>query len=196
MEYKILIRYPLLPESLFPGSGLYRRYNPQEADAEITNNDLKTKPFYKPFIYGDLYDPALGSATAGVTSNRYKLLATGIPATSYAIAANSLDDLEDEGRNFNMPVALKSAGGQSSWPAQPCRRHQAVKSHQGNAPESASPLPCQEHDSRLPERPRSTHLLLFKRFRVTRLTTCTESDKTKHRGAATDTWDVVVVLFC
>lgn len=102
------ITYPqgYYKESLFTGSGLYRKYTPKEADAEITNADLKTKPFYKPFIYGDLYDPALGSATAGVTSNRYKLLATGIPATSYAIAANSLDDLEDEGRNFSMPVSL------------------------------------------------------------------------------------------
>ena len=77
-------------------------------------------PYHLPFLYHGLYDPAQGSSTAGVTTNRYKLLGSGIPATSYAIAANDLPKLNQvnggEQRNFNMPQALRSSGGYSSWP--------------------------------------------------------------------------------
>jgi hypothetical protein len=106
-----------------PGGG-YREYTPEEAEDEITNADLRLRPFYKPFLYSDLYDPAKGSATAGVTTNRYKLLGGGIPATSYAIAANAADPFLPENtggeqRNFDMPAALKSPDGQGSWPVHP-----------------------------------------------------------------------------
>jgi len=93
----------------------WRPYTVAEAAAEITNEDLKVVPYHLPFLYLALYDPAQGSATAGVSTNRYKLLGSGIPATSYAIAANRLDYLGDAG-NFNMPADLKSPGGNSSWP--------------------------------------------------------------------------------
>jgi hypothetical protein len=101
------------------GTG-WRPYTVAEAAAEITDADLKLVPYHLPFLYHGLYDPAQGSSTAGVTTNRYKLLGSGIPATSYAIAANDLPKLNQvnggEQRNFNMPQALRSPGGYSSWP--------------------------------------------------------------------------------
>ena len=101
------------------GTG-WRPYTVAEAAAEITDAELKLVPYHLPFLYHGLYDPAQGSSTAGVTTNRYKLLGSGIPATSYAIAANDLPKLNQvnggEQRNFNMPQALRSSGGYSSWP--------------------------------------------------------------------------------
>ncbi len=98
----------------------WRPYTVAEAAAEITDAELKLVPYHLPFLYHGLYDPAQGSSTAGVTTNRYKLLGSGIPATSYAIAANDLPKLNQvnggEQRNFNMPQALRSPGGYSSWP--------------------------------------------------------------------------------
>ena len=103
-------------EYLFSGSTLHRKYKPDEADSQISDADLREKPFYKPFPYLDLYDSDKGSAIAGETINRYKLLATGIPATSYAIAANSSRAINPS-RNFNMSAEMKSPTGSSSWPA-------------------------------------------------------------------------------
>jgi hypothetical protein len=63
---------------------------------------------------------SVGSGVAGVTTNRYKLLGAGIPATAYAIAANEIPKFKmvnnGEKRNFNMPNELKSLTGQGSWP--------------------------------------------------------------------------------
>ena len=100
--------------------GQNRKYTPAEAQSGITDAALRIKPFYQPFLYRDLYDSAQGSATAGITANRYKLLGTGIPAISYAIATNSCPkfDLENPGeeRNFNMPSQFMSSGVNTSWP--------------------------------------------------------------------------------
>ncbi|MGB6222733.1 hypothetical protein [Haloferula sp.] len=97
------------------------RRSPEET-ISITDEELRKNPFHSRFFYLNLYDPAQGSATAGVTTNRYKMLATGIPAMSYAIAANALEPFEPSiggglSKNFNMPQELRSAGGYSSWPA-------------------------------------------------------------------------------
>ena len=91
-------------------------YEPDETE-EITSNQLKTKPFYWPFKYGDLYDAAKGSAEADKKQVQYELLATAIPALSYAAAANPLEKLDEEDdskdRNFNM-MNLKNG----DWPAE------------------------------------------------------------------------------
>jgi hypothetical protein len=107
-----------------PSNGAFsmkRRRPPIETASMISDADLTTKPFHRPLLYPDLYVPLRGSTTAGIVSNRYKLLATGIPATSYAIAVNSLDQLDlrilnGPSRNFNLPRDFKSPGGRSSWP--------------------------------------------------------------------------------
>lgn len=91
-----------------------RRRTPSEA-AWITDAELKSKPFHRPFLFSELYDPDRGSGAAGLTDNRYRLLGTGIPATSYAVAANRLDKLGNVA-NFNMPSELMSSGGSASWP--------------------------------------------------------------------------------
>lgn len=95
--------------------GKSRMYKPDETE-EITNNQLKEKPFYWPFEYGELYDAAKGSAEADKKQIQYELLATAIPALSYAAAANPLDrfNLQQGGNgNFNM-MKLKNGG----WPAE------------------------------------------------------------------------------
>lgn len=104
------------------GGGLtfWRRRTPDEAAAGISDAALKAEPFHGKFLLTNLHDPTQGSATAGVTTNRYKLLGSGIPAMSYAIAANNVPKLDQvnggEQRNFNMPQDLRSSGGYSSWP--------------------------------------------------------------------------------
>lgn len=98
------------------GAAYEDRYFPSETH-EITNEMLKTKPFYWPFLYDDLYDPNLGSAEAASLDKRYRLLATGIPSESYAIAVNSIPVLNawnGEQRNYNMPLELTSPD--SYWP--------------------------------------------------------------------------------
>jgi hypothetical protein len=97
-----------------------RPYTLAEA-AAITDAELRLKPFHRPFLYRDLYDPAKGSLVAGVAAKRFMLLATGIPATSYAIAANPLDIFKPqkdggESKNFNMQEDMKNPKAKLSWP--------------------------------------------------------------------------------
>jgi hypothetical protein len=102
----------LLP---FPHSG---PFTPERASQQISDEQLKTKPFHLEFLHAGLYDPARGSGTAGETLKRLELLATGIPAMSYAVAVNPLDvfevtELNPVLKNFNMAASLKSDG---VWP--------------------------------------------------------------------------------
>ncbi len=85
----------------------------------ITKQDLRTKPYHKSFFYSDLYDSEKGSATAA--DNRFQILATGVPAMSYAIAVNPIDPLNalnNDGveRNYNMQAELKGSNI-VTWPA-------------------------------------------------------------------------------
>ena len=84
---------------------------PLAMSAKIKDEQLKSKPFHRRFLDARLHDPAEGSHAAGLISVKYKVLATGIPAMSYAIATNSLEKLDDQGsgtkRNFNMQAELK-----------------------------------------------------------------------------------------
>ncbi len=107
-------------EPVEPNLEITRKYTPEEARDEITNEMLKTKPFYLRFLFEDLYDPALGISVAADVDKRNRLLGLGLPATSYAIAANSLDGLESVGRNYNMQIFFQS--DRSAWPEHPNTR--------------------------------------------------------------------------
>jgi len=76
----------------------------------LSDNTLRTNPFYTPFRFGKLYNPDEGSAEALKKDVQYELLSAAIPAVSFAVAANPVDKLT-EARNFNM-MDMKNGG----WP--------------------------------------------------------------------------------
>ncbi|MBT7959547.1 MAG: hypothetical protein HN759_09440, partial [Akkermansiaceae bacterium] len=95
------------------GPTFSRKYTPAEAADlnDISDAALKTKPFYDPFKYAGLYDASTGSAVAALPEVRYNLLASAIPASSYAVAPNSVDLLREHplgDRDFNMQEELKN----------------------------------------------------------------------------------------
>ncbi|MCC5846382.1 MAG: alpha/beta hydrolase, partial [Verrucomicrobia bacterium] len=96
----------------------WRKFTPQEAENEITDTLLTTKPFHRPFLFPEIYDPELGAGVAANLHDRYVLLATGIPAKSFAIAVNRINELEDLSRNFDMQAEMKSPQTGSHWPVQ------------------------------------------------------------------------------
>lgn len=84
--------------------------------ASITNEQLKTRPFFDEFKEDDLInaDPAIASTKAGETKVQYDLLARGLPALSYAAAANLVPALGAD-RNFNMETEGRT---QNQWPSE------------------------------------------------------------------------------
>ncbi|WFB36363.1 hypothetical protein P3T73_01110 [Kiritimatiellota bacterium B12222] len=93
---------------------------PQGAADEITDEELKIKPFHRRLLFPEIYDPELGPAVGRNLHDRYTLLATGIPAQSFAIAVNEASPLAIEGqpnRNFNMQSDLKSEEAETNWPS-------------------------------------------------------------------------------
>jgi hypothetical protein len=99
-----------------PTFGGFRMYYPEETPANvpggITDEQLKTKPFFKPFKEFDLFSPTLGSAKAGELKVQRDVLAAGVPARSYAIAANPVPGLAG---NHNMDELRTWP---DSWPAE------------------------------------------------------------------------------
>jgi len=99
-----------------PTFGGFRMYYPEETPADvpggITDEQLKTKPFFKPFKEFDLFNPTLGSAKAGELKVQRDVLAAGVPARSYAIAANPVPGLAG---NHNMET-MKTWS--DSWPVE------------------------------------------------------------------------------
>lgn len=89
------------------------------SNASITNEQLKTRPFFDEFKEDDLIsaDPVIASAKAGEAKVQYDLLARGLPALSYAAAANRLSslDLFSPPRNFNMEAEGRT---QNQWPTE------------------------------------------------------------------------------
>lgn len=74
---------------------------------------VKQHPFYEPFAEVGLYDPARGSALAADKDLQYRLLATAIPAQSYAVAANAVNEFARlDNENIDM-MMLKTDG---QWP--------------------------------------------------------------------------------
>lgn len=85
----------------------------QRIDELVSTALVKQHPFYEPFAEIKLYDPAVGSAVAADKNLQYRLLATAIPAQSYAVAANAVEALRKARRpNIDM-MDLKTDG---QWP--------------------------------------------------------------------------------
>ena len=86
------------------------------SNASITNEQLKTRPFFDEFKENDLInaDPAIASNKAGEAKVQYDLLARGLPALSYAAAANLVPALGGN-RNFNMEIEGRT---QNQWPSE------------------------------------------------------------------------------
>ena len=87
-----------------------RKYSPEEARDEILDEFLRRKPFFRPFRERNLFDPVLGSIQASDLRVQYDVLARGVPAQSYSIAANPHPRFK---ANYNMPDFKTLA---SSWP--------------------------------------------------------------------------------
>lgn len=87
--------------------------------ASITNEQLKTRPFFDEFIEADLInaDPEIASNKASEAKVQYDLLARGLPALSYAAAANRIIALDqiDPARNFDMETKGRTSG---QWPTE------------------------------------------------------------------------------
>jgi hypothetical protein len=85
-------------------------------ETEISKIDLMTQPFFNDFIENDLVDanPVIASAKAGEKKVQFDLLARGLPALSYAAAANPVTALGNT-RNFNMELNGRT---ENRWPTE------------------------------------------------------------------------------
>lgn len=83
----------------------------------VTDEKLKTDPFFSPFLEADLIDPdpSVASARAGEPTVQYDLLARGLPALSYAAAVDRVPVLHSVDRNFDIEVDGRTAG---QWPTE------------------------------------------------------------------------------
>lgn len=102
------------------GAAVWHLLEPDETMSLVSDDALKTKPFFRRFLEPQLMDPDLivASAKAGETKVKYDVLARGIPAMSNAVAANPLPSLGNE-RNFDMPgdgIAKDAAGNKLTLP--------------------------------------------------------------------------------
>ena len=90
---------------------VYRKYTEAEAKDELTNTGLHAKPFFKPFLELGLFDTVTGSALADQPNVKYDLFARGLPALSYAAAANIVEGAQT---NFDMQEEFRTDPAQ--WP--------------------------------------------------------------------------------
>jgi hypothetical protein len=101
------------------GASVWHLLTPSETTTLVSDEALKTKPFFRRFLESQLMspDPAIASAKAGETKVKYDVLARAIPAMSNAVAANPLPSLG--ANNFNMPqdgVAKDAQGNKLTLP--------------------------------------------------------------------------------
>lgn len=98
-------------EENMPGVPPFMRHRQPSETTPITNEQLKTNPFFAPFLESDLTNTnaTIASEEAGEARVRYDLLARAIPAMSNAAAANNLPSLTDD-RNFDMAIKGKATG--------------------------------------------------------------------------------------
>lgn len=82
------------------------------AAAELSPTYLRETPIFRDFIEAGLTDPQQGPALAAQPLVRYHVLAGGIPALSYAAAANPVVGMP----GFDMPGMLRDPG--AGWPAE------------------------------------------------------------------------------
>jgi hypothetical protein len=78
----------------------------------ISNESLIERPFFSPFNESALHNIYYGSAKAAETKVQYDLLASGLPAMSYAVAANPMNGMAE---NIDMET-LKTDS--TEWPKQ------------------------------------------------------------------------------
>ncbi len=79
--------------------------------AKLSSEDLRKKPIFMDFLEKDLFDPAIGSGLAERKFIKYQTLAGGIPALSFAAAANKVEGVRG---NFNMQKSFRTDKNQ--WP--------------------------------------------------------------------------------
>jgi len=82
-----------------------------------TDAELRKVPFFRHFLEADLMgsDDNLASLRAGESHVQYDVLARGLPALSYAAAANEMPILELVDRNFDMEEEGRVGG---VWPTE------------------------------------------------------------------------------
>ncbi len=96
-----------------PWPGIKEQENWQQHIDELVGDELvRQHPFYEPFRPAGLYDPAAGSEKANDPDLQYRLLATAIPAKSFAVAANAVNDFNELGKNYDMMIMKTDA----AWP--------------------------------------------------------------------------------
>jgi hypothetical protein len=98
------------------GGTLLRVRTPAEATpADLSDEMLKTNPFFKPFNNARLVDPIRGSSVASDPAVRADALAAAIPAVSHALGANSSPA-------FAQNLNLSTPDFQTGWPAERLRK--------------------------------------------------------------------------
>ncbi len=95
----------------FMSLSTYRKYKEEEAQNELTITGLRAKPFFNPFLEAGLFDATAGNNLAGQPNVKYDLLARGLPALSFAAAANPIDGAQE---NFNMEAQFRT--DPTRWP--------------------------------------------------------------------------------
>lgn len=115
-----------------PGSDQYQKYSGADAllaldNGEITNEELVQYGFFRKFKhflndeseYSYLYQPITNPVLSLSNQHQWDLLASGIPAMSFAAAANPMGVLINantgENRNFNMETLR---GTTPAWPTE------------------------------------------------------------------------------
>lgn len=78
----------------------------------ISNDSLIELPFFSPFNESNLHNVYYGNAKAAETKVQYDLLASGLPALSYAMAVNPMPEMAE---NINMETLMTDA---SQWPTE------------------------------------------------------------------------------
>ena len=78
----------------------------------ISNDSLIERPFFSPFNESNLHNVYYGNAKAAETKVQYDLLASGLPALSYAMAVNPMPEMAE---NINMETLMTDS---SQWPTE------------------------------------------------------------------------------
>lgn len=90
--------------------------NPAPTKTQAPDSALKVNPYFNKFLEGALFsaDASMASNKAAEPKVRYDLLARGIPALSYAAAANKIVAFTDD-RNFDMELKGRDF---DAWPVE------------------------------------------------------------------------------
>jgi len=99
--------------------GGWRLWDNRDVLATTTDEELRARPVFSRFLEGDLFSDYEGTGSIKASESRvlYDVLARGMPALSYAAAANEIQVSELNSvtvQNFNIELDGRCA---SSWPA-------------------------------------------------------------------------------